>query len=282
MRRAIVAGALIAAAAAAVSGLGLTLPVTANASTPPISSRSDHWAGYWAAAPTGSTIVSAQSEMIVPRVNCSLSRGTAPYEAAFWVGLGGDQDGSSLVQTGVFAFCATLTSKPEFALFFEVWPQQVIQLGWPGYNDPIHVHPGDTVSMNVYSPAITSDGKYVMSVTTFDPATGLSTGHYEKHRSPSTITPAVGTTAEAIAERPFNGKTQGYFGLAGFGKTTFFNAILGLSPAADHETLITQNKVTMFRWHSLSKVNIVTASAPYDSSGGQFPSDFTVQRTTNW
>jgi hypothetical protein len=244
--------------------------------TSPLPTRSDHWAGYWATAPAGKSIYGVDADLIVPKVNCSLSRGTAPYDAVFWSGLGG-QDGTSLVQTGVYAECDTLSSKPDYVLFWEIWPQLSIQLGWPGYNNPIHVHPGDDVESIVLAPGLSPvAGKYEMATQVISASTGQES-FYSKYRSPPTL--AVGSTAEVITERSYSGTTGSFAGLAGFGTAHFYNALYMLSPQglyADAEPM-TQHQITMYHQHLTSQVDIVRPSATSD--GGE---TFSTQRTGNW
>jgi hypothetical protein len=74
MRRSVRAAALTASLATVLSGGLMATVASAGAAsvgheklinTSPFQSRSDHWAGFWATAPAGSTIVVATAEMIV-------------------------------------------------------------------------------------------------------------------------------------------------------------------------------------------------------------------------
>ena len=108
-----------------------------------------------------------------------------PYRGAYWVGIGGMNDPGdpdarlnggkvSLEQTGVEMYCARRYATPEFALFWEIVPDASpkydgVNLGWPGVNHVVDVHPGNTVSMEVDSPGWVDisghAGQYRMTIT---------------------------------------------------------------------------------------------------------------------
>ncbi|HYV79514.1 MAG TPA: hypothetical protein VE979_15395 [Streptosporangiaceae bacterium] len=80
----------------------------------------------------------------------------------------------SLEQTGVEMYCARRYATPEFALFWEIVPDASpkydgVNLGWPGVNHVVDVHPGNTVSMEVDSPGWVDisghAGQYRMTIT---------------------------------------------------------------------------------------------------------------------
>jgi hypothetical protein len=118
---------LIAVTAAAALGAGLAAaPLAAPRGT------SDNWAGY---ATFGSTFTSVSGSWVQPAAQC-FRRPTSTTEAAFWVGLGGNEPSSNKVeQIGTEADCDA-NGQPDYYGWYELWPAY-------GHDLNLDVLPGD-------------------------------------------------------------------------------------------------------------------------------------------
>jgi hypothetical protein len=175
-------------ATTATAALAAVLFSAGGASAATLPTHETHWAGYYATAGT-QPIYMAVATVTIPRdATCNNVVGLPPlrpYRGAYWVGIGGmngpgDPDARlnggkvSLEQTGVEMYCARRYATPEFALFWEIVPDASpkydgVNLGWPGVNHVVDVHPGNTVSMEVDSPGWVDisghAGQYRMTIT---------------------------------------------------------------------------------------------------------------------
>ncbi len=135
MKGRVLAGLAVAAAALAAAAGVRAAPAVA----PQLSSN---WAGYAEIAPEGGALAfaNATGTWIVPRVRCRATRSDA---VAFWVGLGGYQDGTTaLEQLGTAAECSGAGAKPRYYAWWEVVPAAAVRIG-------LRVEPGDRMTAGV-------------------------------------------------------------------------------------------------------------------------------------
>lgn len=170
------AGALLAAAAAA---LAFTAPAGAAHTASGLfhdASPSSNWAGY---AVTGSSFTDVKGTWVQPAATCT---GPLPSYAAFWVGLGGFAGGSGgLEQTGTESDCAD--GQAVYNVWYELLPDSSVSV-------PVTVSPGDTISAEV-----SVDGATV-TLTITDVTTDQT---FTTQQTPSLIDTS---SAEWIAEAP--------------------------------------------------------------------------------
>jgi Peptidase A4 family len=164
------------------------------------------WAGWADVADTNVALRYVTANFVVPTVSCP----GAGYDAAFWVGLDGDQEGSTVEQVGVDAYCDIKLPSGGYAPDYTSW--------WEMYPGGVHtkgnVSPGDTIAVAVYYDS--STGKYSLAlsdskrtgpdISTSQPCPGGYTCHNK--------------TAEVIAEDSGGGPSKGVY-LAKFSKVTF-------------------------------------------------------------
>jgi hypothetical protein len=221
MRTTITAAAAAAAASAVVGLAALGGAGPARAASLParaLPSSSTNWAGYYATAGTR-PVYMAEATITVPRdASCKGLGWPTPERGSYWAGIGGmpEVDGKavSLEQDGVEVYCRNRHATPEFALFWEVYPDTAasnhVHYNWAGTDGKpvghvIDVQPGDTVIADVLSPGWFGGhpGKYGLRVTvnppTADNPAPARTGTYFAWRA---ILPGYtgGTTVEAITE----------------------------------------------------------------------------------
>jgi hypothetical protein len=135
MRRTLI---LLAAALAAAFVAG-----AARASTidPQVSSN---WSGYAIVSPDGATAPLSFSDVtgtwVQPKAKCSTAKATS---AAFWVGIGGDDESSSsLEQLGTGVDCDGATSTPTYYAWWELVPASSVRIN-------LKIFPGDTINAAV-------------------------------------------------------------------------------------------------------------------------------------
>ena len=123
---------LLAAAAVVAPAIG-----TPAAGTPS-RGKSDNWTGY---AVTGTRFRRVSGSWVQPPANC-FGRAAGSTAASFWVGLGGDLEGSGEVeQIGTDSDCDS-AGQPYYYAWYELWPRD-------GVNLDIHVEPGDRIWVSV-------------------------------------------------------------------------------------------------------------------------------------
>ncbi len=170
------------------------------------SSTQSVWAGWADVADSNVELRFVTANFVVPTVSCPGSG----YEASFWVGLDGDQEGSTVEQTGVDAVCdIPLPSggfAPDYVSFWEMYPN--------GPHVQGDVSPGDQIAASVY---------YNSSIDQYDLQLNDGTSTGADINFPA-LCPSGNTchnkTAEVIAEDPGGGPSKGHF-LAKFSKVTF-------------------------------------------------------------
>ena len=100
------------------------------------------WAGWADVADTNVELRYVTSNFVVPTVSCP----GYGYEASFWAGLDGDQEGSTVEQVGVDAYCdISLPSggyAPDYTSWWEMFPLLPHTKG--------NVSPGDQIAASVY------------------------------------------------------------------------------------------------------------------------------------
>jgi len=226
----VLAGALAAAPAAAAaprpSGLAVITghghgvhPGRADDPAPPrptwVSGPDDYtstlvnWAGWADVGDTNVQLRYVTANFVVPTVTCP----GAYYGASFWVGLDGDQEGSTVEQAGVEAFCNIQLPSggwvPSYNSFWEMYH--------PGDNGPHlggSVSPGDQIATSVYYDS--STGQYNLALND-----GNRNGANIQTSQPC---PSGWTchnkTAEVIAEDPGGGPPNSNY-LAHFSQVSF-------------------------------------------------------------
>jgi hypothetical protein len=166
--------------------------------------RSFNWAGYFAYGKDGS-VSKAAGAWVQPGVSCP---STGSLFAAFWVGMDGAINSSTVEQTGTLAQCTN--GKASYVAWWELYPLNAIQP-----ISGITVHPGDSFTASVTH---ASSG---FTMTIKDVTTGKS---FSKTATESGTTR---NSAECIAERPSVG---GHLAnLADFGKMTFSSCTAKIS-----------------------------------------------------
>jgi len=199
--------ALLAPLAAAVAAA-----VTATGASAATSDVSANWAGYVASGADQETgwpteYRSVSGTWTQPSANCSGGQG-GPTSSAFWVGLGGNQEGSNaLEQTGTEADCSA-NGAVTYSAWYELVPAASVHVNLP-------VEAGDTFSgsVRVNGTKVTVRLENLTRNETFT-------------RTLSMSSPDV-TSAEWIAEAPSSCSNYGNCqetSLTNFGKVKFSSA----------------------------------------------------------
>jgi hypothetical protein len=179
------------------------------------------WAGWADVANTNVELRYVTANFVVPTVSCP----GAGYVVSFWVGLDGDQEGSTVEQVGVQAICDIPLPSGGYAPDYFSW--------WEMSPSPPHakgnVSPGDQIAVAAYYDASTN--KYNLSLSD-----GSRTGPdiSVSEPCPSGYT-CHNKTAEVIAEDPGGGPSKGFY-LAKFSTVTF-TSIAVTSRDGTHGTL---------------------------------------------
>src|SRR5262245_61239382 len=164
-------------AALVCTALALAAAGTAAASTVIARDVSSNWSGYVA---SGTTFSSVTATWVQPELDCTSTGSSA---SAFWVGLGGNTDGSNaLEQAGTGAECDADGTGTYYA-WYELVPA-------PSITIPLAVQPGDTITATV-SVAGTKVTLVVKNLTT-----GKSVTKVKRMASPDVA------SAEWVAEAP--------------------------------------------------------------------------------
>jgi Peptidase A4 family len=170
------------------------------------SSTQSIWAGWADVADNNVALRYVTANFVVPTVGCP----GAGYDAAFWVGIDGDQEGATVEQVGVDAYCDIKLPSggyaPDYTSWWEMYPNGVQTKG--------NVSPGDQIAVSVYYNS--STGKYNLVLSD-----GSRTGPdiNTNQRCPGGRT-CHNATAEVIAEDSGGGPSNSVY-LAKFGKVTF-------------------------------------------------------------
>ena len=195
--------------------VGVTAAAFAAGASAATSDVSSNWAGYVVSgtdqatfAPTTYTNVSGTWTQ--PAANCSTSAGTGSTSSAFWVGLGGDAEGSqALEQTGTEANCTT-TGKASYSVWYELVPAAPVTV-------KLKVAAGDSISASV---GVTGQ---TVSIRI---ANATRNTVFTKTLTMTSPSPDL-TSAEWIAEAPSTCGNDGGcrpLPLANFGTATFTSA----------------------------------------------------------
>jgi hypothetical protein len=121
-----------------VTALLVASAVVAAAASTPAHGKSDNWTGY---AVTGTHFKRVSGSWVQPAANC-FGRAAGSTAASFWVGLGGDLEGSGKVeQIGTDSDCDA-AGQPYYYAWYELWPRDGVTLG-------LDVEPGDRISVSV-------------------------------------------------------------------------------------------------------------------------------------
>jgi hypothetical protein len=189
-------------AAFAAVAAGLAAAGTAAAATSVSRDVSSNWAGY---AVSGTEFSSVTGTWVQPELDCTSTGSSA---SAFWVGLGGNGDGSTaLEQAGTGADCDA-DGAPRYYAWYELVPA-------PSATVSLAVRPGDTITSTV-----TVDGTKVI-VQIANVTTGKTVTKVKRMAAPDT------TSAEWVAEAPSLCSGGGFcrtVTLSDFGKVTFTKA----------------------------------------------------------
>jgi Peptidase A4 family len=103
----------------------------------------NNWGGYAVDACSTCGIRYVNANFTAPAVSCAKSTmGTDGAEDDFWVGLDGDTD-STVEQVGIQVVCASKTSAPAYAPWYEMWPLNPVLI-------PRTVKAGDKISVATY------------------------------------------------------------------------------------------------------------------------------------
>ena len=186
----------------AVAAACAAFPAASWAATDVQQASSQNWSGY-VVSPSGSgtSYRSVSGSWVAPTATCTSGSGYS----AFWVGLGGSGEGSTLEQTGTEADCSATGTASYFA-WYELVPAAPVKVG-------LAVHPGDAMTGRV-----TVDGTSV-TVTVTDHTTGDSFTKTLTMNNPDV------SSAEWIAEAPSacdqTESSCSPLPLTDFGKVTF-------------------------------------------------------------
>jgi hypothetical protein len=161
--------------AAAATGFAALTAATASADVATQAAVSQNWAGYVAG---GTQFSSVSGSWVQPAAKC----GSGQTYSAFWVGLGGSGQSSSLEQAGTQADC-TADGATDYYAWYELVPAAPVKLD-------LAISAGDHVNGKV-----TVSGTTV-TVSMADETTGQSATKTLQMDSPDT------TSAEWIAEAP--------------------------------------------------------------------------------
>jgi Peptidase A4 family len=213
------------------SGPAAATPPPASAGTgtqiPGIYEYSENWAGY--VVDSTSTVTAVHGEWTVPSVNCS---GNPDGHFAAWVGIGGDDGVSELLQTGTSSDCVGGS-----AVYFAWWELVPMSPNRSTVFGGLSIHPGDRMKSDVFQ---TSSGSWEtwLDDTSTGQAGVLVTGQawgtqpdtsttYQSQGSAAGVIFDGATSGEWIAEVPGNPSTGGLYDLANFSAVTFTNTRLG-------------------------------------------------------
>ena len=224
----IVAGVLAAAAAprppgpAVITGHGpgVTLDRVADPLPPGLSSvpapdysstTQSIWAGWADVAHADVQVRFVTANFVVPTVSCP----GAGYDASFWVGLDGDQEGSTVEQVGVDAYCNVQTPFGWLPSYTSWWEMYHSHPGTSGAPHPVGtVSPGDQIAVSVYYND--STGQYNLALSDGS-RTGPDINTYQFCAAGWTC---HNKTAEVIAEVSGGGPANGVY-LAHFSPVNF-------------------------------------------------------------
>ena len=186
----------------AAVAIGLVAAGTATAATSVTRDVSSNWAGY---VVSGTTFTSVTGTWVQPEIDCTSTGSSA---SAFWVGLGGNTDGSNaLEQAGTGAECDENGVATYYA-WYELVPA-------PSITIPMAIEPGDTITTTV----TVVGTKVTLQVT--DVTTGKTVTKVKRMAAPDT------SSAEWVAEAPSLCSGSGYcrtVTLSDFGKVKFTKA----------------------------------------------------------
>jgi hypothetical protein len=161
------------------------------------SADSSNWSGY---VLLGSTFKWVAGSWIVPAADCTGL--TGEKFAGFWVGMDG-YNSPTVEQIGTFTNCAR--TKPEYYAWYELYPAGSIII------PSVTVKPGDRISAKV----VYYDYNEKFALTIKDDTSGKS------FVTVSTVSGALRSSAEWIAEAPCCTSSGGILPLTDFGTVTF-------------------------------------------------------------
>jgi peptidase A4-like protein len=170
---------------------------------------SSNWSGYVAVGPDGASTAFSDvaGSWVQPKARCVAGRADA---VAFWVGLGGSDDGApALEQLGTAAECSGNGGAPSYYAWWEIVPAGSVRV-------PLKVVPGDRVTAAV----LVSGQKVTMSLKNETRRTRFSKTVTVSH-------PLDVSSAEWIAEAPASCPPSGTCSvvpLTNFGSVTFAGA----------------------------------------------------------
>lgn len=164
---------------------------------------SPNWAGYVA---YGRKFRYVTATFEVPRLDCARTPGYGlPAVAAAWVGL--DGDGTRTVeQDGIMGQC--LHGAASYYAWWEMYPKAPVYAGW-------RLRPGDIIDASVWYDA--PAGKYRLDLT--DRTSGASFSNWERCGASS----CANATAEVITESPGKSGSSGYYPLADWGTSSYWD-----------------------------------------------------------
>lgn len=190
---------------------------------------SRNWSGYAVQACASCRLRYTETQFSLPSVHCAGVTGT--QVASFWAGLDG-LSSATVEQTGVDAFC--VGSSPSYVAWYEMYPGPPVVLSLP-------VSAGDAMDASVF---YTGTG-YQLTLT--DATAGVGSTVTASCPAGSTC---ANTSAEAIAEAPFDGSAQAFVPLADFAKAFFSGSRVtsrnGTRGGLDTTSLWTASRVVMF------------------------------------
>jgi Peptidase A4 family len=250
--------------------VGVTAAAFAAGASAATSDVSSNWAGYVVSgtdqatfAPTTYTNVSGTWTQ--PAANCSTSAGTGSTSSAFWVGLGGDAEGSqALEQTGTEVDCSS-NGVPTYSAWYELVPAASVKV-------KLKVAAGDRITgaVHVNGTQVTVSLKNLTRKTSFTKTLTMA--------SPDL------TSAEWIAEAPSACSNYGgcrQTSLTDFGTVKFSNATATSSdghtgtisdPAwsADAVTLDTSGGSDPFSRFNVNQGSAQATPSTLSATGGAF------------
>lgn len=161
---------------------------------------SRNWSGYADQACGTCKLRYVETRFSLPSVNCAGVAGTDV--ASFWAGLDGLSSGT-VEQAGVDAFCTGTT--PSYVAWYEMYPDPPVVLSLP-------VTAGDAIDTNVYY----NGSGYQLTLNDITAAVGATV-----LASCPAGSICANSSAEVIAEAPFDSGAQAFVPLADFGRSFF-------------------------------------------------------------
>ena len=221
--------------------------------------QSLNWAGYADQACGSCQLRFVNVSFAAPSINCTGVTTNGTVSASFWDGLDGFKS-PTVEQTGVTAYCDLTT--PVYFAWFEMFPQLPFTFAITGFGA------GDAVNVSVYY-----DGTAKLYHIAFNDYTqGVFATTVQACPSGSVC---QNTSAEVIAEAPFDTTTNSIAPLADFGQA-FYNTATVTSRSGMHGNLGDTSLWSSFRINMVNGKDLLASPAGLLNGVTTVPvSDFT-------